>query len=548
MYARLATSRQLPPEIWFLVLQNAGTQWQRVALSVCRCLHDIALRFLFSAVKLYVIDEETAPHLYMNIHATPDQRDTLEALVARSYELLERCCTDSGFARIIKDLTMVEYVTTRSLGIFERRTLTRAMKAMHSLRKLTLLPHFFQHLPLCEYIPPSVEYLIMPYKDPAPALINAASHLKGFACFRTLPLADQTATIVAEYVGEPWRTELEPQLDALESASKLCHVAVTAGDLVDASIRLLGRLTSIELCYESHPNYYALPDMTFILRHAVALQDLNLSANIPTDAIDAFQNYAADKSVTPALRSFAIQNLAENPRSEMFREEHIARIAGFVSGRTLLTRLFLGLERIDSATKRSWVPNILSNLLKELPALRALGVGGLLLREEDWPCLADALPLELEALAIRWDVAAEYWNPDIIFEITHFSPVLDKLERMPGLSFLHLYCTYHPIRFDAEQLVQNLPALRTLALRRTVWDIDHVDAFEDYPTAENNAMFAETALSPMLTMTSRAGQPYAVLRKWNPWKVLALGDADFHSADHAWLLRMSILAKYVFAD
>ena len=35
---------------------------------------------------------------------------------------------------------------------------------------------------------------------------------------------------------------------------------------------------------------------------------------------------------------------------------------------------------------------------------------------------------------------------------------------MPGLAFLHLFCKDSTIKFDPEQLVQNLPALRTLAL------------------------------------------------------------------------------------
>ena len=138
---------------------------------------------------------------------------------------------------------------------------------------------------------------------------------------------------------------------------------------------------------------------------------------------------------------------------------------------------------------------------------------------------------------------------------------------MPRLAFLHLFCKDSTIKFDPEQLVQNLPALRTLALRRSVWDVERVRYLDEYPTAESGGMFEEGVLSPTVIATALApavreaemaedtedaqtvsmstdSRPYAVLRKWNPWKVRAFGEADFCSADHAWLFRMSILAIY----
>ena len=149
---------------------------------------------------------------------------------------------------------------------------------------------------------------------------------------------------------------------------------------------------------------------------------------------------------------------------------------------------------------------------------------------------------------------------------------------MPGLAFLHLFCKDSTIKFDPEQLVQNLPALRTLALRRSVWDVERVRYLDEYPKAESGGMFEEGVLSPTIITTalpmvnttamapsvreaemaegtedaqtvsmspnSRDPRPHAVLRKWNPWKVRAFGEADFCSANHAWLFRMSILAIY----
>ena len=99
-----------------MVVQNLGAPWQRVVLSVCRSLHDIALRFLFSSIKVYFFTENLARDLTNNT----ERYEILEALATRSYELLERCCMDPTFASIVRDLTVVEYIERTTLGIFEQ--------------------------------------------------------------------------------------------------------------------------------------------------------------------------------------------------------------------------------------------------------------------------------------------------------------------------------------------------------------------------------------------------------------------------------------------
>ncbi|KAL1669017.1 hypothetical protein GGF50DRAFT_45290 [Schizophyllum commune] len=567
-----------------MVVQNLGTPWQRVLLFVCRSLHDIALRCIFSSIKVYFFTENLARDLTNNT----ERYEILEALATRSYELLERCCMDPTFASIVRDLTVVEYMERTTLGIFEQKTLTRALESMQTLRTLTFVPHgVLATARLCEYIPPSVESLTLPYAHCPDALYCAIEHVKSYTNVLLVPYIGENGTDVNEIIGSSWGWVDNIPFNHLEFADHIRHVTSRAEEFKDIPIRILDQLVSLELCFDTCTNWSRAPDLAFILRHATVLQDLRLSADVRPTIMHALPDHSADPRCVPSLRSFAVHTVPCRFIFATFEEEHMGCITRFLFGRATLTRLFLGIDNIPN--KPSWLPRMLPDLLQSLPALRVLGLAEIALWEEGWARLAEALPFELEALAVRWDTRhRDHDNPENnvwTFEQSYIYPMLDRLEHMPGLAFLHLFCKDSTIKFDPEQLVQNLPTLRTLALRRSVWDVERVRCLEEYPTAESGGMFEEGVLSPTVITTalaptvkeaemaegtqdaegteeaemaediedaqtvsmspnSRDPRPHAVLRKWNPWKVRAFGEADFCSADHAWLFRMSILAIY----
>ena len=81
--------------------------------------------------------------------------------------------------------------------------------------------------------------------------------------------------------------------------------------------------------------------------------------------------------------------------------------------------------------------------------------------------------------------------------------------------------------------------------RGTVREAERAEGTQDAEGTEEAEMAEDTdAQTASISTNSRDPRPHAVLRKWNPWKVRAFGEADFCSADHAWLFRMSILAIY----
>ncbi|TRM69080.1 hypothetical protein BD626DRAFT_446777 [Schizophyllum amplum] len=527
-------SRQLPPEIWYLIVENLGTQWQRVALFVSRSIHDIAIRLLFSALKIYLFTPDIAPDMLFTLG---DQPDILESLAIRSYDLLERCSTDPAFAAIVKDLTVVDHMSSSSLGIFEKKALTKALKAMPSLHTLTFVSYEGSDArETFEYIPPSVETLQLAHDAPLP-LLQAMSHLKRYSAVQACPTMDGEAARVFPLLGTPIEKTLDGERNYLDYAAGLRHVAVNANDISRTSIRLLDQLISLELLYVGREA--ECDDLNFFLHHSGGLEELCLQGDIPSALIRYLPAYAANTKCAPNLRSLAIHVMDKEARDlskDVYEIVHAHSLKNFIGGRRCLTRLFLGLA--DSV---AWLPTVLCDVLQALPTLRVLGLADIHLSEDGWQAVAQCLPLELEALAVRWNTLRVV--PGIVlFDRIYISPMLEILEKMPNLAFLHLYCKDSRTRIDPEQLVQNMPALCTLALRRSVWDVDHVAAFEDYP------IFESTPCSPGLIPTLRDGEPYAVLRRWNAWKVRACGKADFQSVDHAWLFHMSILAEYEHYD
>lgn len=93
----------LPVETWSAVVDCLSVNQQRNLLFVNRLLHDLALRTLFSVVKIYFMRGE--PGMYM-LNTTSERylEDTSLLLVERSWELLHRITTQPNFAKVVRTL------------------------------------------------------------------------------------------------------------------------------------------------------------------------------------------------------------------------------------------------------------------------------------------------------------------------------------------------------------------------------------------------------------------------------------------------------------
>jgi hypothetical protein len=107
---------ELPVEIWFNVVEHLPSSQQRICLSVSRLFHDLAVHFLFSVVKIYILSSggEYAPPFYIS-------HDQKTLLSCRSWEILDCIVEDPKFARAVKKVVVYAHVENDRHVVFERR-------------------------------------------------------------------------------------------------------------------------------------------------------------------------------------------------------------------------------------------------------------------------------------------------------------------------------------------------------------------------------------------------------------------------------------------
>ncbi|KAF8146878.1 hypothetical protein K438DRAFT_1868535, partial [Mycena galopus ATCC 62051] len=102
-----------------------------------RLLHDIAIRRLFSTVKIYFMHGE--PGFFMlNTENERYVRETSDFLLNRSFDILSYITANPSFANAVK--TMSVHAFTDGPAVFEHRALGQALKSLPNLRSSTILP------------------------------------------------------------------------------------------------------------------------------------------------------------------------------------------------------------------------------------------------------------------------------------------------------------------------------------------------------------------------------------------------------------------------
>lgn len=110
--------RSFPPEIWSQAVSWLPVSQQKTLLQVSRFFHDLALPFIFSSAKFYVLGGFEILEM-LDTNNQPFALEVEHKLMHRSWEILHRILDDVQFARLIKDVTVV--VFTDSPAIFEIR-------------------------------------------------------------------------------------------------------------------------------------------------------------------------------------------------------------------------------------------------------------------------------------------------------------------------------------------------------------------------------------------------------------------------------------------
>ncbi|KAJ6491789.1 hypothetical protein C8R47DRAFT_1319541 [Mycena vitilis] len=471
--------RTLPVEMWTEIVHYLPNS--RPMLSVNRLLHDIALRILFSTVKIYFMHGE--PGFYMlNTESERYVEESSHYFLHRSWELLHCIITNPVFGDVVKTMSVNAF--TDGPAIFEQRALAQALRSLPNLKSF----HYFGDCPdfstVAACLPKSLTNLTI-QSMPHPALL---SHLDGLKFFQpTIPFSYVREQKLDRIFAEWERGFGDPEdIVSVVETNPIEELVVLSTHVGRLSIRLCHNLTQLDICV---PQSGELVGLDLVFRHTLLLESLSLVGHIEPAV---FADLPKDPSGLPRLTSFRLS-------SELWDQEiHVPHLSDFLTRRVDLRRLYIRLPglRLDVALA-------IANVIGKLARLRVLGfhAGHEPLHESAALYLADQLSSKLEALQL-----ALPWYSDLHVRIWY--PLLNKLQQCPNLSFLHLFSNGEdPVPLNPLELATDLEHLRLVGIQRSLWDIDREAGEEPEPTV------------------------------WTAWRVKYCLPEDFPCPDDAWLVR-----------
>ncbi|KAF7315522.1 hypothetical protein MIND_00067500 [Mycena indigotica] len=474
----------LPVELYAEIAQSLPAHHLKKLLSVSRLLHDVALRLLFSTVKIYFMHGE---HGYYMLN-TENERyvvETSEFCSNRSWEMLLHIITTPAFARVIKTFSV--HAFTDGPQIFEYRTLALALSAMPNLRNLNYYGENPSILHVAFSIPPSVRYLRL-QSLPDADLISHLSQLNALQV--AIPFfyvrEQKVDAIFAEWPG----AASDPRdVMAVVESNPIQELVILSAHLPLLSVRLCNNLTRLDICVTD----WELVGAELLFRHASQLEGLSIVGHVDPSF---FASLPADPGVLPRLTTFRISG--ELWDDEVIGLTVVPYLRHFLERRVRLERLYIRLPGLALQFALAIV-----DVIAKLPNIRALGLhlGYEYLHDSAAVHLAEQLSPRIEALhlAIPWlsESHVRVWYP-----------ILNRLQQFENLSFLSLFSSGEdPVPIHPADLLTDLPRLRLIGLQRSLFSVDQEDMEEPEP------------------------------KLWTPWAVKYCIREDFESDDHWWLFR-----------
>ncbi|KAF4620778.1 hypothetical protein D9613_000855 [Agrocybe pediades] len=478
----------LPPEVWSQILGCLSFPQLPQMLGVCSMFHDIIIRTLFSAVKIYLIGHELGPEMLNTQHM--DWVDEIaRKLMCKSWEILNHICQEPRFARVVKSLTVVAYGGSQS--IFERMTISRTLSFLPNLRA-------FQWIGLGppmddiigENIPANIQKLALQSACPSESIV----HLTNVTTMHfPIPFFFPDDEEAQDHLIYDYTMPKIPDpvfVDILQvMSSRLKSLRITATQVRSVPIRILSSLIDLDI-HATEGSVEELVGLDLVFRHASSLESLSMVGLFVED-IFCFLSSCSKESI-PNLTSFRLSLDSAMINSSVELEEIIA-LVNFLSNHLSLRRLFV---RLDSVTWIHIYPFLC--FIPKLKKLEVLGIhtGGSLLSDVAvLECIAQCLSPRLRALHI-----AIYWNGGSILRL------VDTLAGLPDLTFLHLYGAFTRLPVLLEDLVYEAKGLQMVGLNRALWAIDRVG-------------------------------DEVITEKWPRWKIKFCVEEDFYCEDDAWLFK-----------
>lgn len=108
----MAGSR-LPNETWTQIIGYLPHARQIPLLHVSRNFHDIAIRYIFSTVKIYFMGQE-----FREMYISPALGETIDMVMHQSWEILHHITQNYKFACVVKSIAVIALANSSS--VFEK--------------------------------------------------------------------------------------------------------------------------------------------------------------------------------------------------------------------------------------------------------------------------------------------------------------------------------------------------------------------------------------------------------------------------------------------
>ncbi|TFK74621.1 hypothetical protein BDN72DRAFT_667366 [Pluteus cervinus] len=495
----MTTIHHIPAEIWDYIVQLLSYRHQRNALSISKKFHELARRYIFRSLRIYLVTNTYLTHfrdrstsLTNSSHDGDDDDDpmagsTSHRLMRRSWELLKRIINDPGFASLVKELAIV--IEREGDCMFELFTLKDALACLHHLEVV----HWYSgsvslSSGIASAFPTSLRALRLRSMPPFPSVMHL-SGLRDVQFVNVLPIVN----VLSSDSTHRWGIDhgLEPDIQDLIQlvAPNLARLVIPHEMTEKLPMHALTNLTELEVvCLWGSE----LKGLDLLLRHLPNLRGLVVIGEVTEDTI---LELPLDPTILPQLSSFRLQFPA---LLDCNNQDIMCRLCIFLSQRQGLRRLFLTLEAFE--------PDGFHQVFEQVCRMYHLRALGFLLNypiqnEQQFQRLVQFMPSNLRAihLAIDWRAGFDLGSP-------MFDPLLNRFAYMPKLTFVNLDTLTCKVPIDPDDIAGYGRNVEMVGVGRSLWDVERTEeGFELLPRA--------------------------------PWQSEFPMKGDFVDADHEWVYR-----------
>lgn len=120
----------LPLELWYLIAEDLRPAQLKAFLGISRMHRSIALKNLFSHIKVFFGAPELEDYPEMSEEAA---EQVYETTMSRTWDQLNAIRTDPSFARVVKKLTIHAFLEGEAFGAFYRGAVCDALRSLPHL-------------------------------------------------------------------------------------------------------------------------------------------------------------------------------------------------------------------------------------------------------------------------------------------------------------------------------------------------------------------------------------------------------------------------------